>query len=127
MNLYQISVISTGVILGHYLGENEDEAINAMHDDAKAAPEQRNADDLRAELTTVTCTVTELEAAWDHGRTEWGLGGGEPEDDNEELRFAPAERYGKTDWQIYRWIDGEWEGMAEQYTAEEMKGLIDAL
>lgn len=127
MNLYQISVISTGVILGHYLGENEDEAINAMHDDARATPEQRNADDLRAELTTITCTVTQLEAAWGHGRTEWGFSGGDPEDDDEELRFAPTERYDQTGWQLYRWIEGSWEGMAERYTAEEIKELIDAL
>ena len=89
--------------------------------DIEATPEQQ------AELTTITCTVTQLEAAWGHSREEWELSGGDPTDDNEELKFVPVERYNKTSWQLHRWINNTWEGMTEQYTEEEIKELIEAL
>jgi len=40
MSTYQIESIS-GIILGEYQGETEEEAVDAMWDDADAAPEHR--------------------------------------------------------------------------------------
>lgn len=47
--IYRISNATSGMSLGLYEGRTEEEAIEAMWDDAGAAPEDRDADDLDCE------------------------------------------------------------------------------